>query len=198
MRKSLFLLTIIVGFLSSCTTILKTTYGIKKPQVENKGTLIKYLTKTGIDTNNTLIPKDLKLFKKVAGEFGESIPEAVMFDSEGNRVTYKKTDQDCNAGLFSTIPSLTKNSKLRDEKGTNLTEFIQELVTMNNQDEVKNLPKSDYYLFISWAKYVGKLNQDHVKDWIDLVKANKNVKITVYKVNMDFQQVWGLELGKKM
>lgn len=196
--KRILLGLIFIGLITSCSSIIGKMYGLKDPRVENFETLSNYLEGIQINNSNILIPKDVELINKVLGEFGQSIPQAVLFNSEGNRITYKETDQDCNAGLFVTIPNLNQNSKLKMEEGKNLEEFVEDLVYLQTQESITNFPNADFYLFINWAKYVGKLNEDHVKEWIELANSNEKVKIQVYKVNLDFQEIWGLELGKKV
>ncbi len=56
----------------------------------------------------------------------------------------------------------------------------------------------DFHVFIYWAKFTGKLNDDHVKVWGKQALENKKSNIKVYKVNMDFQEHWGEENLKKI
>lgn len=196
--KHLLFIGIFISLTVSCTPIMKTLYGIKDPRVENKETLAKYLDGIGLGHEVVYIPSDMSLMPEVNEEFGRSVPEAVLFDSEGNRRTYKDSDQDCNAGLFATIPGMNKNTVLKSEKGADFISFTRMLSSLEDQSAFKMHERADYHLFISWTKYTGKLNKDHVREWVNLASTNDAVNIAVYLVNMDFQESWGLELGKKM
>lgn len=187
MKRNLFFLSLLI--LTSCTSIAKKIYGIKNPKIETKEAVIKYANSINMNSQNIVFLKDKNKYNLILAEFQKSIPEAVLFDANGNRITYKKSSQDCNAGLFATIPELTSNSKLEIQKGVNLNEFTENLIDFNN-NKIENLPKADFYLFVDWAKFMGKLNKDHVKVWEELAQKNKNVKIAFYKVNMDFLDTW--------
>ena len=187
--KMKYLLVLLI-FSYSCNPIMKTIYGIKDPQVETKESLNKYMNSISMGSENNLVVNKKGKYNIVLDDFKKIIPESVLFDSTGKRLTYKKEEQDCNAGLFATIPELTINSSLKEEKGSNLEEFKSNLIYLDNEKSVGNLPKADFYLFISWARFVGKLNKDHVKVWEKLAKDNPNAKIIVFKVNMDMQKRW--------
>lgn len=193
MKKTLFIG--IALSLISCTAVLKTAYGITNPKLENKETLNKYIASIDLKKENSLVVNDKKNYKEVMADFQRSVPEAILFDREGNQLTYKEKNESCNAGLFATIPQLTANSTLEKTNGKNLKEFSSQLIDLNTKEAISNFPKADYYLFLNWAKFMGKLNKDHVKVWEDLAANNTNVKIAVYKVNMDFQDNWGLKEG---
>ncbi|SIS60808.1 hypothetical protein SAMN05421789_103195 [Kaistella chaponensis] len=190
MKRTLFFASLLI--LTSCISIAKTIYGIKDPKIETKESIQKYANSIDMNSQNILLVKDKNAYKPMLQEFQRSIPEAVLFDSNGNRVTYKSNSQDCNAGLFATIPKLTPNTKLEQQSGKNLNDFTENLVNLNN-NKVENLPKADFYLFLNWAKFMGKLNKDHVRIWEELAKNNKDVNIAVYKVNMDFLDTWDLK-----
>lgn len=178
--------------LSSCQTIAKKMYGIKKPQVETVESVEEYLSSINLQSDNNFYCKNFVTYKTVLKEFENSLPEAVLFNSEGKKLIYKKNNQDCNAGLFETIPGLTINSKLQLVDSINISTFIAYLVDRNDSSIIA-FPKADYHLFINWAKYMGKLNKDHVKVWEELANKNQNSKIKVYKINMDIMKSWNVE-----
>ena len=70
-----------------------------------------------MSSENSLVVNKKGKYNIVLDDFKKNIPESVLFDSTGKRLTYKKEEQDCNAGLFATIPELTINSSLKEEKG---------------------------------------------------------------------------------
>ncbi|WP_312422068.1 hypothetical protein [Epilithonimonas sp.] len=157
MKKKLFYLYLLSLLLSSCTPILKTIYGVKNPKIESQESLQKYMNSIDMNSENILLVKNKDVYKTVLKEFQKSIPEAVLFDASGNRITYKNETKDCNAGLFSTIPNLRLNDSLKKEEGSNLKEFSENLIDFK-KNKIEDFPEADFYLFIDWAKFMGKLN----------------------------------------
>lgn len=186
MKKTFLLIAIVL--LISCKSIMKMSYGITEPKNENQKSLTNYLVSKKMNIDNILFVDTETSYIEYIKDFG-SVPEAKIFDTNGYPISYKKENQDCNAGLFSTIPELNLNSKLKPVEGKNLNEFLENLIDFNG-NKVIELPKADFYLFISWAKFTGKLNKDHVKEWEELAAKNKSVKIKVYKVNLDLKEGW--------
>jgi hypothetical protein len=191
-RTLIIILPILFTISQSCQTIGKKLYGIKNPKVETVESVEKYLSSIDLPSDNNLFCKDIVSYKTVMEIFGKSLPEAILFNSEGKMLTYKQNNQDCNAGLFETIPKLTKNSTLQTIGNTEINTFITHLVDRNGS-KIQGLPKADYILFINWAKYIGKLNKDHVKVWEELANKNQNAKIIVYKINMDIMESWNVK-----
>ena len=175
--------------LSSCSTAVKTIYGIKQPQVESKQSLLNYLLKKDLDTSwvvtvdTTAYTETLKRLKR--------FPEAEVFDNKGVHLRYKSDSLDCNAGLFKFIPNLKKASSYPLISSYNLSEHWKSLSDLNgNKLNGGQLGTADYYLFIYWSKWTGRLNKDHVKVWENLAKSNKEVNIKVIIVNLDLQSWW--------
>ena len=67
-----------------------------------------------------------------------------------------------------------------------------------NGNSLKSPETADFYVLIYWAVWTGKLNKDHVKIWEDAAKNNKNAKVKVIKVNMDFQEHWDEKIRKEI
>jgi hypothetical protein len=178
--------------IESCQTIGKKMYGIKKPKNETVESVEKYLTSIGVSIDNNIFTKNFNSYKIILKEFGNTLPEAVLFNSEGKKLIYKKNNQDCNAGLFETIPNLIKNATELSIDSSNLSNFLYYLVDRNG-NTITELPKADYYLFVNWAIYMGKLNKDHVKVWENLATKNDKAKINVYKINMDMMTNWDVK-----
>lgn len=191
-KTSIIVFSFFLTFFQSCQTIAKRMYGIKNPKVENVASVEKYLTSIDLPVENNLFCKDMVAYQSVLHAFGRSLPEAILFNAAGKMVTYKKEKQDCNAGLFETIPGLTTNTNLQPVESSSIQKFITDLVDRNNAS-IKEVPKADYILFINWAKYMGKLNKDHVKVWEELANKNQNAKIKVYKINMDIMESWNVK-----
>lgn len=114
-----------------------------------------------------------------------------MFDKSGKELIYKETTESCNAGLFKVIPDLRKDSQLKAGEH-NLQDLISKYTLVIDDDPSEIIDDSDYYLLLDWAIFAGRLNKDHLLVWENLAKDNKNVKIKINKINIDFQESWGI------
>ncbi|MDR2206124.1 MAG: sterile alpha motif-like domain-containing protein [Flavobacteriaceae bacterium] len=169
-----------------------TLYGIKDPN-DNPQTnemVTDYINKTELDKDFNFRPKKEDDYKGVSEYFENSYPEALIFDKNGKQLLYKINAEDCNAGLFRVIPTLTKDTKLESGQLT-LDELLSKLDKMDNNEKSLETSDYDYLLAINWAVFMGKkLNKDHVLEWEKLAKNNTNCKIQIIKVNMDLKKEW--------
>jgi len=185
MKRLLILLLPLVLF-SSCFKIILKLYGVKQPRIENEKSIRKKTHHFGLDTTNivTVNSKDfLRHFKDYR------LPDASLFDSAGNYIEYRPKDSACNAGLFDFIPSLNKTQTYDKTGKTTLQTEWNKYRGLRGQN-LNALPAADFYVFIYYTVWLGKLNKDHVAIWEDQAKQNKQCKIKVVKVNLDLQTWW--------
>jgi len=179
---------------SSCQSILKKMYGVKDPEIENESTIIKTAIKYQLDTAN-IVTLNSKYFVKELN--GRAIPNAAIYDNEGNYIEYRAADTSCNAGLFDFIPNLSIGSNYNKPDSAKLDAELKKFLDLKGNS--LNTPEAaDFYVLIYWAVWTGKLNKDHVKIWEDAAKNNKNAKVKVIKVNMDFQEHWDEKIRKEI
>jgi hypothetical protein len=183
-------LLLLIFSLQGCSSIAKKMYGIKNPEIETKESIISYANSIHLDTS-AVVTVDTSLYGAIFKRIGSSVPEAEIFSANGDNLSYKMESQDCNAGLFAFIPGLKRDTVYSKKDDFKLEEQLKKIRDLNgNSFNLSNPDKADYYLFIYWVKWAGKLNKDHVNEWEDLAHANKNVKIKVYEVNLDLQSWW--------
>lgn len=174
----------------SCSMVAKKMYGIKDPAVESGESIYTYASKINLDTG-IIYTVDTSVYLGTFLRIQSSLPEAELFSKDGDNIAYKSNEQDCNAGLFSFIPGLKKDSVYKIKDNYKLDKQFDRLRDLSGARLTKNLrDNSDYFLFIYWVKWLGKLNIDHVNEWVKLARANKNVHIKVIAVNLDFQDWW--------
>jgi hypothetical protein len=171
---------------SSCQHILKKIYGVKNPEIENESSIKKAALKYGLDTANIVTLNSNDFLKELNGK---AIPDASIYDSKGNYIEYRVTDTSCNAGLFDFIPNLNVNNNYNKPDSTNLELKLNKFLDLKGQP-IEKLESADFYVLIYWTVWSGKLNKDHVKIWEDAAINNKNARIKVLKVNLDFQDHW--------
>lgn len=184
MKSKLILFSLLA--LGGCTPLLMTLYGVKDPKVENEKTLIKKALKFGLDTSN-LVSVNGKDFLQVVKKHG--IPNAAVYDKTGRYIEYRQTDTACNVGLFQFIPALNTSTRYNQPDSADLLTEWKKFRTLKGNEAAAPAP-ADFYLLIYWAVWTGKLNKDHVKEWEELAKKNKNCNIKVVKVNLDMQEHW--------
>ena len=197
-NKKIAIITFIVfGMLSftSCQFALKTFYGIKKPKTETEKSLKKYLKRKDINSDN-IYAVNYKDFIEIVKQIG-GIPEILVFEKNGKLIKYKE-ETDCNASAFDFIKKLSIKDTLQYVDSLNIDDYLLKLKDFKGKSiEFKKQTETDFYLFIFWVRYSGRLNKDHVKIWEEQANNNKNSKIEVIKVNLDLQEWWGETLNNK-
>ncbi len=188
------LLSLLMLQLGACTPLLKTLYGIKKPDIESKESIGKSNRKWGLDENNVVCLGSDQFLSTMRNQ---GLPDASIFNHEGKYIEYRQTDTSCNAGLFQFIPNLQKGASYTMPDTLTMQALFSRFYTLDGQKA--SLPEpSDFYVLIYQTVWTGKLNKDHVKIWEDQAKANQKAKVKVIKVNLDLQSWWPEEEQKKL
>lgn len=184
--------------ISACSMMMKKMYGIKNPEVESKESIMKYARSVGLDTA-AIVTLDTSSFLPAFKRIQTSVPEAEIFSKSGDNLSYKNESMDCNAGLFAFIPRLRTDTVYEKKDNFSLKEQLASLRDLNGKTiSPPGMDNADYYLFIYWTRWTGKLNKDHVKKWEELASSNKNVRIRVFEVNLDFQSWWSDSFTQKI
>jgi hypothetical protein len=177
--------------LTGCSSIMKAMYGIKKPKVENEASIMKWLKKDGMTSEN-VVALSYSGFKSTLTAIKNKMPEVFIFNENGEYIPYGD-EWACNAHAFNFIESLndTTNYVTGDKM-----KLDDEITLMRNlKGETLNSPiktaETDFYVLIFCAKYAGKLNKNHAEVWEQQALNNKNAQIKVVKVDMDLQEFWG-------
>jgi len=188
MIKKAILLCFLLVYLSSCKLAMMGFYGIKSPKIETKKSLVHYLHKKHISTDDIYTVSYLDY--KELNEKLDGIPDIMLFDKKGNLIKDREENQ-CNASAFATIDSLTPNTPFTTVNNKKVEDLLSKLKDFEGHPiSFKKDENVDYYLFIFWARYVGRLNKDHMKVWETSAKNNPNAKIKVFKVNFDKHKWW--------
>ena len=169
---------------------MKTSYGIKNPSLEDEQSVKKYLLKQHIDTSNVYVFKDLNSYSAASKMKMLSIPEAMFFNKDGYFVPYKEEAVNCNANVNKFIMDISAFSEKPADETKKMDNLMAIIVSTNN----KQPQRADINVFITWAKFAGKLNREKAFDWIDLLQKAKaqGIKVNYYLLNCDFQKSWGI------
>lgn len=182
----------------SCSLVAKKIYGIKNPEVESRESIMQYARSVGLDTS-AIVTVDSPYFIPAFKRIQSSVPEAEIFSKNGENLLYKNVSTDCNAGLFYFIPRLRTDTVYAKKDSFSLKEQLASLRDLNGKTiSPAGLENADYFLFIYWTRWTGKLNKDHVKEWEKLAASNKNVRIRVFEINLDFQNWWSDSFTQKI
>lgn len=189
----LFAILIFVG----CSPVAKMLYGIKKPKVENKKTLTEYMMKLKMQQQN-VYALSFEEFKPSLKRIKNSIPEVLIFNSQGKYIPYGD-EYACNAHAFDFIEKLNRNSVYTISDNLNMATISKGLCNLDGVQVVEPISENtDFYVFIYWAKWAGKLNKDHVVVWEKQALENQHANIKLITVNVDSQVFWGSENLKKV
>jgi hypothetical protein len=185
--KLLLLLIIVLG-LNSCKTVMMKYYGASNPKLETNSTVEKYLHKKNIDTTNLYMLKNFKSF--LAFSNNVMTPNGFFYNRNGYYVDYNQTPKQCNANVGQFILDL-KNINQGEKDTKNLREVIN-FICDKSGNTVHFEEGYDVYVLISWAKYVGKLNDEKAFEWVDIIaKTNfEGLKVKYYLVNVDLYNSW--------
>ena len=184
--KNLITLVAMMLLLSSCNKLIFVFYGVKKPAIEKEKSIRKMALKHHLDTANIITVKCAHYIKEIKGK---GIPNASIFDAQGNYIEYRSNDTACNAGLFGFIPQLSTQNTYNKTGVTTLGKELDKYTTIKG-DSLTAPEPADFYMLIYWTVWSGRLNKDHVKIWEDLAKQNTQARIKVYKANLDLQAHW--------
>ncbi len=179
----------------SCNLILKLSYGLKKPKLEDYESLSKFLEKKKVSFSNVYAPKDQAAFEKVLSWIGNGIPEALFFNRDLKLVQYKDPNNTCNAGIDAFIDSIRNINQHPFQDTLTLGKLGKELVDANTLEAFNAEGRDqDAYILIFWTRYAGKLN-NNLRAWQESIQnaEMEGLKINEVFVSLDYQEFWKKE-----
>jgi len=183
--KRIYLLLIV--FIHGCGPVLKLVYDVHDPKPETKQSLIHYLERKNIRSDNILVAADSASCIEMVNRV-RNFPTIRVFDRAGNMVYYKDTTVSCSAAAYGFTASICSLKELPLGSSWLMKDEIAHLVSLDGQP-VKPGDGHDYTVFIYWARFTGRLNKVEAKEWEEsILKSGCNV--TVYKVSIDWMESW--------
>ena len=190
-KKFLFSVFIVLLFAFSCTPIIKTLYGIKKPTEENEQSIVKYANRKGLNVEKIVcFSKEDWIWAIQTKKIANNIPDMIVFDKEGRMLIIRDESQ-CNAMNESLIAGLVPGKQFEINDSLHLDDIHPKLRNLQGEPlEQKFVEKADFTIYLFWTTYTGRLNKTKTLMWQNEIQSNTNCKIDFYLVNMDQQQWW--------
>ncbi len=184
---------------TSCTPLLKKFYGIHEPQLESPKSISGYAEDKRLNKVVILIPKDISSFAKIQNFFG-GVPRLLLFDKDGSALKYSDTES-CNAPAFDMTEQICNGKFPKNDSLVSLDSLLEYIKPLTESDSVRFKESQgkqvEYTSLITWTKYSGKLNKDHVRPWVESLNSQTKCAITTYLINLDFVEgIWSKEQFK--
>jgi len=188
-----FVLSVLVG----CNAIGRVMYGVKKPKVESKESILSFLEKKKLSTENVFCV-DMADFKPTLLLTKNKIPDVLIFNKKGEYLPYGE-EWACNASAFDFIENLNDTTVYKTTDLTTLDNLLGKFKDLGGleltTETLSKLKSNNFVVVAFWTKWSGKLNKTKVKEWETQAKNNTKTSITFVKLNLDMQDWW--EANKK-
>jgi len=187
---------VVFSIFSSCSLIIgKVFYGVRTPKVETEESLITYLKKNKLLTDNVYcVPA--QEFNEVLSLSKNKIPDVFIFNQNKDYLPYGE-EWACNASVFDFIKNLNDTTVYQTSNVVSLDVMLAKFRNLDGtevlEETVENIKNKKFIVVAFWSKWAGKLNKTKVREWEQQAKNNNNTEIVFVKLNMDIQKWWNLE-----
>lgn len=194
MLKIIYFITFIFLFFS-CKPLSKISVGVKNPKFKENSEIYHFAKKHDVELNSLFYFENWDMMKKVLKAKYSSIPNAYFFNKYGNYVNYRKTSSDCNAKVDEFIDNLEAFSTFPSDSLRNINQILPLIIN----DKKVELKQNEITVLISWATFMGKVNDDKAFKWIILLEKakQKGIKLEYYLINYDLHKSWNLSNEEK-
>lgn len=182
----------LILFFSSCMPIVKVIYGIKKPSYLSQEKIQKSADKYELDHFDhysfSSVTSYISYIQK-AKELGlkNSINVILAFNDEGQYYQINDTI-DCSSDYLGYVNGFPDEGSFTD-KITFSQLFGDSLISNTAVDNPAEL--NSKFFVVTWASFVGKLNENSSKQWADSVMHKiKESDMKAIFINLDFHDEW--------
>ena len=201
MKKSfLFLLVIGYIFTTSCSSTIMRIAGLRKPKIESKASIFKFLIKLKEDTNDVYTLDSVLLQKLRKEQFKPGMARSFrpvqirVYGKSGEPVMQWASCEGYLSDLkiFDSVPPKIINGL---NTSLNLEDDLKRYFTLDGKPAHIIVPASvDYYFLIYFAKYFPKLSKESFSRINRYIANHPELKCKVFKINVDFQEFWNVDL----
>jgi hypothetical protein len=198
-------LTIIFVFISilfntSCKSIIMRIAGVREPQIESKASIYKFLMEMKQDTID-VYALDTTLFERMKGDSfkpgmskGFRPVQIKVYDKNSSPVMQWSSCEGFLKDLkpFDSVPPKNHNGL---NTTLNLEGDLAQYFTMDGLPaKIVASPGYDFYILIYFAKFFPKLSKESFHQVDNYKLKHPELKIKTYKINVDVQEFWGVDL----
>jgi len=184
---------------SSCKQIAFKVAGISNPKTESKASIMKFLKKCKVDTNNvycldsTLFFKMRKMSFKPGWKEGFRPIQIRVYDKDGAPVMQWASCEGFlkQLKLFEEVPPKNVNELSKD---LDLQSDLIQYYTLNgNPAQLIAHYGYDYYIIIYFGVWISKPSKESFRVINEYIKDHPDLKIMVYKIDVDCQKFWNVD-----
>lgn len=174
---------------TACNPVVKLLYGVKNPKVESKTTIEKFCKEMQFPNVQVFVSHADNFFVKKQLSDGE----VYVFDRNGNFIPYKDPAKPNCSGPADLFLSYLDTATIYHFEPNFPMDSIERLLTDFDcrQVEIQKDNTTDFYVFITFAKYLGKKYQRHKASvWIDTLQQNTRIHSRLFLIDMDPAECW--------
>lgn len=165
--------------------------GIKNPKVETVKSIHKDANRFGtVEWRDLYVYKDQKSYNSPE-RIMTSAPQAFFFSKDGVFVPYRPDSISCSASLPRFLENIEKTPAKLDTT-MNLAKYSKGIINAFTHGPLKieNLPEADYYMLVTRANSIGRLNRD-AASWIELARAAKESRgVCIHPIVINFDPMY--------
>ena len=186
---------------TSCKSLVISMAGLRMPKVEDKGSIYKMLSKLHQDTND-LFTIDSMLFEKFRKEKfkpgwanGFRPVQIRVYDHLGLPVMQWALCEGFLKDLktFDSVPPRNLNGLNRS---LTLQEDLSQYFSLSGKPADIIAPEGfDYYILVYFANYFPKWSKESFRQVDKYIGKHPELKIKVYRINVDVQKFWNVEVN---
>ncbi|NVO18512.1 MAG: hypothetical protein HXX13_02365 [Bacteroidetes bacterium] len=199
-NSNLLLLVFILLVASSCQNIVYLVAGFKTPRIESKETVMRFLQRNHQDTSDTYC-LDSSIFLglmhqsfKPGWKPGFRPIQIRVYDSNGLPIMHWASCEGYLKSLktFDTVPP---RNQINLDSTLSLQDDLKRYYTLDGQKAHINCGKGvDYYIIAYFSKSTYRMSKYSLKTIEKYVKKHPDLRIKLYKINVDVMQWWNTEL----
>ncbi len=194
---------IIFVMITACQSTIVRLAGMRQPEIESKSSILEFLHSIKQDTLNvytldTIAFRNLQSEPfKPGWEKGFRPVQIRVYDSSGKPVLQWASCEGYLDDLktFDSVPP--KNINGLNPSWT-LEKDLSQYFTLNgSRANLSPEPGYNYHILVYFAKYFPKFSKQSFRELDRYVSKHPDLKIKIYRIDVDFQDFWGIELDNK-
>lgn len=174
-------------------------YGIREPKEESPSSIKEFMNKMNQPTTNTYIFKDSSSYFHCLNNatFREDLVGSFFFTDKGLLINYKDTSK-CRWSVFGFIKGLRSDTTYQIDTTFRYQDLLHHIRLLGvSTDSAYSGKDFDYFIVITWAIFLGKLNE-RLFTADEAASENQKARIKVIFLNMDIQESWNIQDNQKI